>query len=87
MLRFLAALALLCLAATPASACVFDTECPRGSVCVDGNCNGGSVQPEEPDLSIPPNPAGGRSCTYDSDCREGARCIKGSGLHGVCLGR
>ena len=37
-MRSLTLVTILCLTATPAFACVFDTECKPGTTCVDGSC-------------------------------------------------
>ena len=37
-MRSLIVVTILCLAATPAFACVYDNECKNGSTCLDGLC-------------------------------------------------
>jgi len=86
-MRGIVILTVLCLTSTPALACVFDTDCKPGVMCVNGNCNAvelnsGEVKANAPKERVP----GAKYCVYDSDCREGSRCIRGSGREGVCLG-
>ena len=90
------ALALLfCLAASPAMACMFDTDCSPGSKCIKGNglygvCAGGispgnsnDDQPVYDPLDI--NRTHGNTCSFDTDCGPGSSCVKGSGIYGVCM--
>jgi hypothetical protein len=85
MMRGLVVFALLCLASTQAFACMYDSDCERGNMCLDGTCVRDmlSGSDEAPVKRSPPN---GKTCSYDGDCDPGSRCIKGSGPEGVCLG-
>ena len=86
-MRGLILITILCLASTPAFACVFDTECKPGTSCTDGVCGrdllSGSGDNDAPVKRSPPK---GKTCGYDGDCDPGSRCIKGSGIEGVCIG-
>ena len=70
-----------------AFACVLDSDCEPGTMCVDGTCIrgmlSGSGDNDVPVKRIPPK---GKTCGYDGDCDPGSRCIKGSGPEGVCIG-
>ena len=86
-MRHMVIVTVLCLTSTPAFACVFDTDCKPGVMCVNGACsaiemNSGDVKGSAPKERV----QGAKYCVYDSDCSEGARCIKGSAREGVCLG-
>jgi hypothetical protein len=85
MMRGLFVFAFLCLASTQAFACMLDSDCERGTICLDGTCirASGSGDDEAP---VRRSPAKGKTCGYDGDCDPGSRCIKGSGPEGVCLG-
>ncbi len=84
-MRSLIAVALLCLASTPAFACVFDTDCKPGTSCRDGVCDR-DLNSDDGGDNAPVKRATGKTCDYDSDCGSGARCIRGSSLEGVCIG-
>jgi hypothetical protein len=85
MMRGLVVFALLCLASTQAFACMLDSDCERGTICIDATCirASGSGEDDTPVKRSSPN---GKTCDYDGDCDPGSRCIKGSGPEGVCLG-
>ena len=85
-MRRMIVVAVLCLISTPAFACVFDTDCKPGILCVEGECN--SIKTGDEEDSTPRDRVNGaKYCQYDGDCSEGSRCIKGSsGREGVCLG-
>ena len=83
-MRCMTLVTILCLTSTPAFACVYDSECKTGSVCVDGTCSRNLLEDDIPEKRTPSK---GKTCGYDGDCDPGARCIKGSGPEGVCLGR
>jgi hypothetical protein len=85
MMRGLVVFTLLCLASTQAFACMRDSECERGTMCLEGTCVRDmlSGSDEAPVKRSPPN---GKTCGDDGDCDPGSRCIKGSGPEGVCLG-
>ena len=84
-MRSLIVATILCLIATPAFTCVFDTDCKPGTKCMDSVCSGVEVNTDDTDDNVPMKRTS-KSCEYDSDCSQGSRCIKGSGLEGVCLG-
>lgn len=86
-MRSLIVIALLCLASTPAWACMYDSDCKTGSMCVQGTCSRDLMSDSNNDTPAPQAPTKGKSCSYDDDCSNGARCVKGSGMKGVCLGR
>jgi hypothetical protein len=84
-MRRLIVITILWLTSTPAFACVFDTDCKPGVMCVNGNCN--AIEMNSGDAPAPKKRVNGaKYCVYDSDCSEGSRCIKGSGYEGVCIG-
>jgi len=86
MTRSLVVVTILCLTSTSAFACMYDTECKPGNICLNGNCLralSGSGDDDVPVKRVPPK---GKTCGYDGDCDPGSRCIKGSGPDGVCLG-
>jgi hypothetical protein len=85
-MRSLIVATILCLAATPAFACVYDSECKSGSTCLDGLCRAPMYSTDDGSDNAPTKRVDGKSCAYDDDCRQGSRCIKGSGLSGVCIG-
>ena len=85
-MRHLIVVTILCLAATPAFACVYDNECKNGYTCLDGLCRAPMYSTDDGSDNAPTKRVDGKSCTYDDDCRQGSRCIKGSGLSGVCIG-
>lgn len=85
----------LLLIATPALACMFDTDCEPGSKCLKrglyGVCAGGLYPGNDSD-DVPVydpldlNGTTGDTCSFDLDCGIGAKCLK-SGIYGVCIGR
>ena len=88
-MRSMIVVTILCLAPTPAFACVFDTDCNPGSTCVDNVCSDKLRSGNDQDDNVPMKPAPrktSQTCEDDSDCRQGSSCIKGSGLEGVCIG-
>jgi hypothetical protein len=86
-MRRMVMVTVLCLTSTPAWACVFDTDCKPGVMCVNGNCNAIEMNSGDVKSSVPKERVkGAKYCVADSDCGAGSRCIKGSGLEGVCLG-
>ena len=76
---------ILCLTSTSAFACMYDSQCEAGTVCLNGACVRVHSSGDD-DVPVKQNPSKGKTCSSDDDCDEGARCIKGSGLGGVCLG-
>jgi hypothetical protein len=87
-MRRMIVVAILCVISTPAFAsCIYDSECPSGSSCVDGDCRQ-PLSSDEDNANAPSRDRvnGAKYCQYDDDCSEGSRCIKGSGREGVCLG-
>ena len=89
-MRSLIVVTILCLASTPAFACVFHTDCNPGATCTAGVCSDQrGLQNDDPSSSSArdnaPMKRKGKTCYYDSDCSQG-RCIKGSGMQGVCIG-
>ena len=87
-MRRMIVVTILCLISTPVFACVFDTDCKPGILCVRGECNSiESNSGDEEDKAPRERVNGTKHCQYDGDCSEGSRCIKGSsGREGVCLG-
>jgi hypothetical protein len=82
-MRRLVVFTILCLTATSAFACAFDSDCQPGTMCLDGLCTryiSGDQQDETP--VKPP----GKTCDDDGDCDQGSRCVKGSAPWGICLG-
>ena len=79
-------LTILCLSSTSAFACMYDTQCEAGTMCLNGACVRVHSS-DDADVPVKQNPSKGKTCSSDGDCVEGARCIKGSGPSGVCLGR
>lgn len=85
------------LAAAPAGACTFDTDCMPGSKCVKsggalyGVCTGGNSPGNENDRNpahdfSDPNETVGSMCWTDVDCGPGSKCAKSSGsTYGVCV--
>ena len=84
-MRSLIAVTILCLSSLPAFACVLDSDCETGTMCVDGVCTHG-LSSDIDDGNAPPKRATGKTCGDDGDCSPGSRCIKGSGPEGVCIG-
>ena len=85
-MRSVIVVTILCLISTPALACVFDTDCKPGILCVSGRCNSISTGDEQ-EAAPRERVNGAKYCQYDGDCTGGSRCIKGSaGREGVCLG-
>ena len=87
-MRRMIVVAILCVISTPAFAsCIYDSECPSGSSCVDGDCRQ-PLSSDDDNANVPSRDRvnGAKYCQYDDDCSEGSRCIKGSGREGVCLG-
>lgn len=96
---FLAALllAISLLHVGPANACMFDTDCQVGSVCLKssgslyGYCMGGMNPGNQNDRKPSRNPLDmigkqGNTCSFDFDCGIGGQCVKGVGqIYGTCL--
>jgi hypothetical protein len=87
MTRSLIVIAILCLTSTSALACMYDTECKPGNICLDGICARAHSTSDDDNVPVKRSPSKGKTCGYDGDCDPGSRCIKGSGPEGVCLGR
>jgi hypothetical protein len=83
--RSLIVVTILCLTSTPAFACVLDSECESGTMCLDSVCVPGLSSDSGQD-NVPVKRPTGETCDYDGDCSPGSRCIKGSGPEGVCIG-
>ena len=75
-MRSLIAVTILCLTSTSAFACVVDTDCESGTMCLDGTHG---LSSDIGDGNAPPKRATGKTCGDDGDCSPGSRCIKGSG--------
>src|SRR4051794_39416630 len=67
-LRTLTVVTILCLTSTPSLACVFDSECKTGSVCVDSVCSRNLLEDDIPEKRTPSK---GKTCGYDGDCDGG----------------
>jgi len=86
-MRSLIIATILCLSSAPAFACMYDTDCKTGSICISGTCTPAHSSDEDNDAPAPAKRVTkGKVCYYDDDCDPGSRCIKGSGPEGVCLG-
>jgi hypothetical protein len=87
-MRRLILLSILCLTATPAFACVLDTDCAKkpGTICVDGDCIGVSVGDSDDSDDARDKPATGKTCSNDSDCSQRFSLHQGLRLQG-CLHR
>jgi Dickkopf N-terminal cysteine-rich region len=83
-MRSLVLFTILCVTSTSAFACVFDSDCERGTMCLDGLCTRYLSGNTQEDVPVKPP---GKTCDYDGDCAPGSRCIKGSAPWGICLGR
>lgn len=79
-MRSLIVVTILCLASTPAFACVFNTDCNPGATCLAGVCSDqrGFQNDDQSSSSARDNAPTKRSSQ--------GRCIKGSGMQGVCIG-
>jgi hypothetical protein len=86
MTRSLVVVTILCLTSTSALACMYDTQCEPGNVCLDSNCVRAHSSSDDDDVPAKRSPSKGKACGYDGDCGPGSRCIKGSGPEGVCIG-
>ena len=87
-MRSLIIAAILSLCSAPAFACMYDTDCKTGNICISGACTPAHSTNDDNDAPAPANRATkGKTCNDDGDCNLGSRCIKGSGPEGVCLGR
>ena len=85
-MRSLIIATMLCLCSAPAFACMYDTDCETGNVCITGACT--PVHSTNDDNDAPAKRVTkGKTCYGDGDCEEGSRCIRGTGPEGVCLGR
>ena len=85
------------LAAAPAGACEFDSDCAPGSRCVKragfayGICLGGDQPGNDEDVNPPTDPLDpggkvGTRCEFDSQCGPGNVCMKEPGsLYGACV--
>lgn len=85
--------------ASPAAACMFDTDCAVGSKCVKspsflhGMCVGGMNPGNSDDKKPVYDPLAamgtvGNSCGFDVDCGPRRKCHKSSGnIMGVCVRR
>ena len=84
-MRSLIIATMLCLCSAPAFACMYDTDCKTGTVCITGACT--PVHSTDDDNDAPAKRVTkGKTCYDDGDCEEGSRCIRGTGPEGVCLG-
>ncbi|QPF87421.1 hypothetical protein IC762_14500 [Bradyrhizobium genosp. L] len=84
------------LAATPAMACQFDTDCRPGSECLKastsiyGVCAGGlspgnANDQQRAQFPLDINGTYGDTCSCDTDCGPGSRCFKRGSIQGVCI--
>ncbi len=89
-------LALVGLAAGPALACSWDTDCEPDSRCLKsrgamyGVCAGGIMPGNDNDREpvyapLDPNGTYGATCSWDTDCGPGSHCLKSGGIYGVCV--
>ena len=88
-MRSLIIATILCLWSAPAFACMYDTDCKTGNICISGTCTPShSTSDDDNDAPAPAKPVTkGKACYSNGDCDPGSTCIKGSSLEGVCLGR
>ena len=86
-MRSLILVAVFCLASISAFACMYDTQCEAGTMCLQGTCVRVHSGSGDDDAPVKRGPSKGKTCSYDGDCDPGSSCIKGSGPVGVCLGR
>jgi len=80
-MRSLVVVTVLCLTSTPAFACVLDSDCEPGTMCVDGTCIramlSGSGDNDVPVKRIPPK---GKTCAYDGDCDQAPVALRARAL-------
>ena len=87
-MRSLIIATMLCLCSAPAFACMYDTDCKTGNVCISGTCTTVHSTDDDNDAPAPEkHVTKGRTCYGDGDCGPGSACIRGTSLEGVCLGR
>jgi hypothetical protein len=87
-MRSLIIATILCLCSAPVFACMYDTDCKTGNICISGTCTPVHSTDDDNDAPAPAKRVTkGKTCYDDGDCDPGSACIKGSGLEGVCLGR
>jgi hypothetical protein len=87
-MRSLIIATILCLCSAPAFACMYDTDCKTGSICISGTCTLAHSTNDDSDTPAPAKRVTkGKTCSHNSDCDSGSICIKGTSLEGVCLGR
>ena len=60
-MRSLIAVTILCLTSLPAFACVLDSDCASGTMCLDGVCTHG-LSSDIGDGNAPPKRATGKTC-------------------------
>jgi hypothetical protein len=82
-MRSLAVFTILCVTSTAAFACVFDSDCERGTMCLDGLCTRHLSGDDQNDVPVEPP---GKTCDDDGNCAPGSCCIEGSAPWDVCLG-
>ena len=68
-MRSLIVVTILCLTSTSSFACVFDTDCKPGIMCVAGACR--DLLSGSGDDNVPAKRPTGKTCGYDGDCSQG----------------
>ena len=85
-MRSLILASILCLTSTSAFACMYDSQCEPGNVCLDGNCTRSHSSGDDDDVPVKRSPSKGKTAATMMIATQLLVGLRAQVQRGVCIG-